>query len=78
MTTTEVLRKQVKKYVEKADEKSLRIVRAILEIEQEEDFWDELPAHVKDDVAEAEAQSERGEGKTTAEVFKKYRQWHTK
>lgn len=45
MTTTDALRKQVKKYVEKADEKSLRIVHAILEIEEGHDFWDELPSY---------------------------------
>jgi hypothetical protein len=34
MTATQVLRKEVKKYVDKADDKSLRIVKAILEKEQ--------------------------------------------
>lgn len=43
MTTNEALRKQVKKYVDKADEKTLRGVNAILEIDQQSDFWDELP-----------------------------------
>ena len=78
MTTTQVLRKQVKKYIDKADDKSLRMVQAILEIEQEDDFWDHLPEHVKIDVEEAKQQSERGEGKTTNEVMKKYKKWLTK
>ncbi|MBL7689972.1 MAG: hypothetical protein JNM41_00145 [Flavipsychrobacter sp.] len=78
MTTTEALRKQVKKYIDHADEKSLRMVQAILEIEQQQDFWDTLPKHAKDDVAEALLQSDRGEGKTTADVMKKYQQWRTK
>ena len=34
MTTTEALRKQAKKYIDKADENSLRRVNAILEIDQ--------------------------------------------
>ncbi len=39
MTTTEALRKQVKKYVDKADENSLRRVNAILEIDQSSNEW---------------------------------------
>lgn len=78
MTTTQALRKQVKKYIDKADDKSLRMVQAILEIEQEEDFWDTLSEQVKADVEEAKQQSERGEGITTDEVMKKYEKWLTK
>ena len=78
MTATEVLRKQVKKYIETADETSLRRVQAILEIDLQEDFWDGLPDHVKDDVEEALLQSERGEGKSHDEVMKKYGKWRTK
>ena len=78
MTATEVLRKQVKKYIETADETSLRRVQAILEIDLQEDFWDGLPGHVKDDVEEALLQSERGEGKSHDEVMKKYGKWFTR
>ena len=39
MTTTEALRKQAKKYIDKADEKSLRRVNAILEIDQATNQW---------------------------------------
>jgi hypothetical protein len=39
MTTTEILRKEVKKYINTADENSLRRVRAILEIDQNSNDW---------------------------------------
>ncbi len=78
MTTTEALRKQAKKYIDKADENSLRRVNAILEIDQQEDFWDALPESVKKDVDEALLESERGEGKPHHEVMKKYDKWRTK
>jgi predicted transcriptional regulator len=78
MTATEMLRKQVKKYIDTADENSLRRVNAILEIDRQQDFWDTLPAHVKDDVEEALLQSERGEGNTHEDVMKKYDKWRTK
>ncbi len=77
MTATEALRKQVKKYIDKADENSLRRVNAILEIDQQ-DFWDTLPDHVKNDVDEALLQSAKGEGKSHEEVMKKYKKWRTK
>ena len=78
MTATETLRKQVKKYIDEADENSLRRVNAILEIDRHEDFWDTLPSHVQDDVEEALEQSERGEGRPHEEVMKKYDKWRTK
>jgi predicted transcriptional regulator len=77
MTATEALRKQIKKDIDKADEISLRRVNAILQIDQQ-DFWDTLPAHVKDDIEEALQQSERGEGTPHEEVMKKYDKWRTK
>ena len=76
--TTQALRKQVKKYIDKADDKSLRIVQAILEIEQQEDFWDTLPEHIKEDVRIAEKQSAKGLGKSTEQVMAKYSKWVTK
>jgi len=39
MTTTEALRKQAKKYIDKADENSLRRVNAILEIDRSSNEW---------------------------------------
>ena len=50
-------------YIEKADEKSLRMVRAMLEVDQEEDFWDTLPEYVKEDVGEAKLQSKKGKSR---------------
>ena len=78
MTTTEALRVQVKKYVDKADERSLRIVQTILEMEQNDDLWDALPDHVQVDVKEALVQSKNGEGITHEDVMKKYDKWRTK
>ena len=78
MTATEALRKKIKKEIDTADEISLRRVNAILEIDKQQDFWDEVPDHVKDDVEEALRQSERGEGTPHEKVMKKYDKWRTK
>ncbi len=72
MSETEQLRNNIKQNIDHADEKTLRMVQAILEIEKEYDFWDDLPDEVKDDVEEAIKQGERGEGKSHEEVMKKY------
>lgn len=72
MSATEQLRNSIKQYIDQADEKVLRMVQAILEIEQQYDFWDDLPEAVQNDVEEALKQSEKGMGKTHEEVLKKY------
>ncbi len=42
MTATEILRAEVKKYIDLADENSLRRVQAILEIDQSKNWWDDV------------------------------------
>lgn len=42
-----ILKKEIKKNIEIADEKTLRIVHQILQIENEQDWWDTLPPGVK-------------------------------
>jgi hypothetical protein len=43
MTATELLRTSIKKQIDIADEKSLKIIQAVLNINEETDWWDELP-----------------------------------
>ncbi len=75
MTSTELLRKQVQKYISVADEKSLRIVQAVLEIEQEEDWWDTMPDNVRKSVETAIKESDEGQTIPHEEVMKMYKQW---
>ena len=75
MSTTEILRKQVQQYISVADEKSLHMVQAILEIEQEEDWWDTMPANVQKSVELAIKESDSGECIPHEEVMKIYQQW---
>ncbi len=78
MTDTEVLREHVKQYINRADEKSLRLVQAILEIEQEEDWWDELPEEVRNMLETSIKDGDEGKGISHEEVMKKYSQWFKK
>lgn len=40
MTEMDLLREEVKKYIDRADENSLRRVQAILEIDQNNNWWE--------------------------------------
>lgn len=72
------LRKDVKKYIETADERVVKMVHAMLEADNKSDLWDELPARTQRDVQEAIKQSAKGKGKPHKEVMKKYEKWLTK
>lgn len=72
------LRNEVVKYIETADEKTVKMIHAMLEVDAEENWWDEMPDIVKADVEVAMLESERGEGINHEEVKKTYSQWFAK
>lgn len=78
MSSVATLRKDVKKYIETADDRVVKMVHALLEADKEADFWDELPPIVKADVKTAIKQSALGKGKPHKEVMKKYSKWTSK
>jgi predicted transcriptional regulator len=75
MTDTEILREHVKQYIDRADEKSLRLVQAILEIEEGEDWWDELPKEIRNLLETSISDGDAGKGIPHEEMVKKYSQW---
>ncbi len=77
MTSTEILREKVKKYIDHANKKSLLIVEQILETKQD-DWWDTLPAEVKLSVKDALKEIDNGKGIPHEEVKKMYPQWFKK
>lgn len=78
MAPTDLLRTQVKKYIDDADDKTVQMVYAMLEAEHQYDFWDELPDDVKTDIDKAIKQADAGELLSHEEVMKKYKKWLTK
>jgi len=84
MTATEALRKEVKQYIDQADDRSLRIVKAILKKEQEEEEdiededWDKLPREFQILLEEAIKETDAGGGMLYEEVVAKYPQWFGK
>jgi hypothetical protein len=72
MPTTANIRNEVNQYLDVADERILKIVNNILKTDVEEDFWDDLPINIQENIQTAIKQSEEGKGKSHKEVMAKY------
>jgi len=74
------LKQEIKKGMDKASVKTLRILYHILEIEngEEDDWWDDLPLEVQQGIDEGIKQADRGEVITHKEFMKKNRKWFKK
>ena len=72
------MRNEVKKYIDSADEKMVKMVHAMLEVDAEADWWDAMPDNVKADVETAIKQADKGELISHEEVKKRYPQWFSK
>lgn len=72
------MRKDVKKYIDTADEKVVKMVHAMLGVDAEADWWDSMPDSVKANVEIALKQADKGEVLSHEEVKKKFPQWFTK
>lgn len=80
MSETEVkaLKKEIKKYLDSADERMLRIVFTMLEADAEKDWWDDLPLEVQQGIEEGIKQADRGEVITHEEFMEKNKKWFKK
>jgi hypothetical protein len=74
----DILKKQVKKYIDSADDRVVKVVHAILERNAEDDWWDSLPADVKHEINEALVDLDEGKGIPHEEVKKMYPRWFSK
>lgn len=86
------MRKEVKRYIDQADEEVVKMVYAILarrsvesgslpgglEVDAETGWWETMPDNVKEDVEDALLQAGKGEVISHEEVKKKYPQWFTR
>jgi hypothetical protein len=78
MNTIKAMRQEVKKYIETADAKVVKMMHAMLEVDAENSWWDSLPDEIKTDVEVALAESEKGEVTPHAEIQKRYKKWVVK
>jgi predicted transcriptional regulator len=78
MDTVKIMRQEVKKYIETADEKVVKMMHAMLEVDADSDWWDIMPEKVKADVEAALLESEKGQVTPHEEIQKRYKKWLAK
>ncbi len=78
MNAGKELREKVKKYIDEADDTTVKMVCAMLEAKQESDWWDELPEEVQQEIDEAIKELDAGKGIPHEKVKEMYPQWFRK
>lgn len=75
MSELQLLRKQVKKFVDTASEKELEMVYHLFDASKRNDWWDEISPEEKKVIDKGLKQLDKGEGIPHEEVMKKYAKW---
>ncbi len=78
MNEVNILKKQVKKYIDTADEKVVKMVFAMLEVNAENDWWDDLSNDEKKSVTKSLKELDEGKGIPHQEVKKLHPKWFSK
>jgi uncharacterized protein HemY len=77
MDPVKKMRSEVKKYIDTADVKVVKMMHAMLEVDAEADWWNAMPDEIRKDVEISIRQADNGEVLTHEQVKKKYPQWFT-
>lgn len=78
MDAVKQMRKDVKKYIDTADPKVVKMMHAMLEVDADAGWWDEMPDNIKADVEESIRQANSGKTIAHADVKKKFAKWFAK
>lgn len=78
MNTDKIMRQEVKKYIDTADLKVVKMMHAMLKVDADNDWWDTMPDKVKADVETALKESEKGQVIPHAVIQKRYKKWIAK
>ena len=70
-----ILKKEGKKEGDKAEEKTIKMSHAMLEVNAEDDWWDDLPDAAKKSIGRGLKDVEDGKVTPHKEVMKKYKKW---
>ncbi len=70
-----LLKKQAKKYIDTADEKVVKMIHAMLQINAETDWWDDTSDAAKISIEKGLKDAAAGKTKPHKEVMKKYKKW---
>jgi predicted transcriptional regulator len=75
MNNVNVLRNQVKKFVDTASEKEMEMVYHLFDAAKKNDWWDEISTEQQKAIDKGIAQLNNGEGISHKDVMKKYAKW---
>ena len=75
MESVSEMKKLAKKYLDNADEKTIKMVYAMLEVDAEKDWWDDLPDAAKKSIGRGLSDIKNGKVSSHEEVLKKYKKW---
>ncbi|MES2777167.1 MAG: hypothetical protein V4722_23525 [Bacteroidota bacterium] len=80
MNAEKAMRQEVKKYIDSADVKVVKMVYAMLEVDagNDNDWWNTMPESVKSDVEAALEESKNNQTIPHSEIQKRYQQWIVK
>jgi hypothetical protein len=78
MNAEKLMRQEVKKYIDTADVKVVKVMHAMLEVDADNDWWHEMPDNIKASVENALIESENGKVTPHAEIQKRYQKWIVK
>ena len=75
MNNIALIKKQTKKYLVTADEKVVKMVYAMLEVDAQKDWWDDVSDEAKASIERGLKDAEAGRVTTHTDVMKKYKKW---
>ncbi len=75
MDEVTIMKNQAKKYLDNADEKTIKMVYAMLEVDAEKDWWDDISDAAKKSIEQGLKDIEEGKVIPHKEAMKKYRKW---
>jgi predicted transcriptional regulator len=77
MDEVTILKNKAKKYLDNADEKTIKMIYAMLEIYAQNDWWEDLSGPAKDSIRRGLKDVENGKVTPHKEVMKKYKKWQS-
>jgi len=72
------IREEVKNYIDHADDKIVKMIHAMLEVDMDEDWWSSMPDNVMKDVHTSIAEADEGKTVSHEKIREKYSKWFTK
>ena len=78
MEDSKAIRKKVKKYIDEADDTTVKMIEAMFKVKEENDWLDDLPNESKKEIDNALKDLDSGKGIPHKKVKQMYPQWFAK